>query len=50
MNLRKLGGLAALAFAAFYAITNPHDAAAFVHTIASGIGSFASALAAGGNR
>ncbi len=48
MNLRKLAGLAALAFAGFYAVTNPHDAAAVVHTIASGLGSFATALAHGG--
>ena len=50
MNLRRLGGLALVAFAVFYAITNPGDAADFVHTIASGIGSFATALAHGGNR
>lgn len=49
MNMRKLAGLALLAFAAFYAITNPTDAADFIRTIASGIGSFASALAEGGN-
>jgi hypothetical protein len=49
MNLRKLGGLALVAFALFYAITNPGDAAEFVHTIATGIGSFATALANGGN-
>ncbi len=49
MNLRKLTGLAVLAFAVFYAITNPTDAAHAIHTIASGIGSFASALAEGGN-
>ena len=49
MNLRKLAGLALVAFAVFYAITNPYTAAGFVHTIASGIGSFATALA-GGNR
>jgi hypothetical protein len=49
MNLRKVGALAALAFALFYAITNPGDAASFVHTVASGIGSFATALANGGN-
>ncbi len=49
MNLRKLGGLAVVAFAVFYAITNPHDAADAIRTIASGIGSFASALAEGGN-
>lgn len=48
MNLRKAAGLALLAFAAFYAITNPHDAADAIHTIASGIGSFATALANGG--
>ena len=47
MNLRKLGGLAVIAFAIFYAITNPANAASFVHTIASGLGSFASALAHG---
>ena len=49
MNLRKLGGLAVIAFGVFYAITNPGDAASFVHTIASGIGSFATTLASGGN-
>ena len=48
MHLRKLGGLALAAFAVFYAITNPHDAASFVHTIATGLGSFATALAHGG--
>lgn len=47
MNLRKVAGLAVLAFAVFYAITNPYDAADAIHTIASGIGSFASALATG---
>jgi hypothetical protein len=50
MNLRKLGGLAALAFVLFYAITNPHTAADTVRTIASGLGTFASALATGDNR
>ena len=49
MNLRKLGGAAVIAFAAFYAITHPGDAADVVHTIASGIGSFATALANGGH-
>ena len=47
MNLRKLGGLAVLALTAYYAITNPHDAANAVRTIASGIFSFASALVHG---
>ncbi len=50
MNLRKFAGLAALAFAVYYAITNPHDAASAIHTVASGIGSFASALASGGSK
>lgn len=50
MNLRKVAGLAVVAFAVFYAITNPGDAAGLVHTIASGIGSFATALANGGTR
>jgi hypothetical protein len=49
MQLRKLGGLALVAFVVFYAITNPHDAASFVHTVATGLGSFATALAHGGN-
>jgi hypothetical protein len=49
MNLRKLAGLAVFAFAVFYAITNPHAAAHAIHTIASGLGLFASALAHGGN-
>jgi hypothetical protein len=49
MNMRKLAGAAVLAFALFYAITHPHTAASLVQTIASGIGSFATALASGGN-
>jgi hypothetical protein len=49
MNLRKLAGLAVVAFAVFYAITNPHEAARAIHTIAAGLGTFASALAHGGN-
>jgi hypothetical protein len=44
MNLRKLGGLAVLALVAFYAISNPHDAADLVRTVASGVAAFASAL------
>ena len=48
MNLRKLAGFALVAFTAFYAITNPSNAAGFVHSIASGIGAFATALAHGG--
>ena len=47
MQLRKLAGLAVMAFAVFYAITNPHTAAHAIHAIASGIGAFASALATG---
>lgn len=46
---RKLAGLAAVAFALFYAVTNPSDAADVIHTIASGVGAFATALANGGN-
>jgi hypothetical protein len=49
MNLRKLGGLAVFAFVLFFAITNPHTAAHAVRTIASGFGTFASALSTGGN-
>jgi hypothetical protein len=49
MAARKIAGAAVVAFALFYAITNPHTAADFVQTIASGIGSFAAALASGGN-
>ncbi|GGQ67120.1 hypothetical protein [Couchioplanes azureus] len=44
MNLRKLGGLAALALVLFYAISNPQDSADFVRDVASGVGAFASAL------
>jgi len=47
MNLRKGAGFALAAFAVFYAITNPGNAADFVHTIAAGIASFATALAGG---
>jgi hypothetical protein len=47
MNLRKLAGLAVAAFAVFYAITNPTDAADAIHTVVSGVGAFASALAGG---
>ena len=49
MNLRKLAGLTVLAFAVFYAITNPSEAADAVRSIVSGVGSFASALAGGTN-
>ena len=49
MAARKLAGAALVAFALFYAITNPNTAADFVHTVASGIASFATALASGGN-
>lgn len=47
--LRKALGWVVLAFVLFYAVTNPTDSADFVRSIASGIGSFASALAGGGN-
>ena len=49
MNVRKLGGLAVVAFVLFFAITNPHTAADAVRTVASGLGTFAFALATGGN-
>jgi hypothetical protein len=48
--LRKTLGYVVLAFVLFYAVTNPTDSADFVRSIASGIGSFASALAGGGSR
>jgi hypothetical protein len=46
--LRKALGWVVLAFLLFYAVTNP--TADFVRTVASGIGSFASALAKGSHR
>ncbi|WP_169739451.1 hypothetical protein [Actinoplanes friuliensis] len=49
MNARKVLGLAVAAFAVFYAITNPHEAAEAVRTAVAGIRTFASALASGGN-
>ncbi|RZU48858.1 hypothetical protein EV385_0587 [Krasilnikovia cinnamomea] len=49
MNARKLLGGALVAFGLFFAITNPGHAADIVHTIASGISAFASALASGGH-
>ena len=49
MNLRKLAGLAVLAFAVFYAISNPIDTAGAIRNLASAIGAFASALASGGH-
>jgi hypothetical protein len=48
--LRKALGWVVLAFLLFYAVTNPTDSADFVRTVASGIGSFASALAKGSHR
>ncbi|MEH1125033.1 hypothetical protein [Micromonospora sp. CPCC 206061] len=48
--IRKLAGWAVLAFALFYAITNPTDTADFVRTVASGLAQFASALAGGGTQ
>jgi hypothetical protein len=50
MNLRKLGIGVLVAFALFYAITNPLDAAGIVHTTWSGVVSFFTALADGGRR
>ena len=47
MHLRKLAGLAVVAFAVFYAITNPHQTAHAIHTIASGLATLATALATG---
>lgn len=44
---RKLAAGAAVAFAAFYAVTHPYDAASFIHTVMSGIGTCATALADG---
>ncbi|MDT4994994.1 MAG: hypothetical protein QOH97_4886 [Actinoplanes sp.] len=49
MQLRKLLIPVLAVFAAYYAITNPTRAADFIHTIAAGIASFASALASGGH-
>jgi hypothetical protein len=49
MHLRKLLVPVLAVFAAYYAITNPTDAADFIHTIATGIASFASALVSGGH-
>jgi hypothetical protein len=48
--LRKALGWVVLAFVLFYAVTNPIDSADFVRSVASGVGSFASALAGGGSR
>ena len=47
---RKILGYLVLAFVLFYAITNPHAAADVARSIASGVGTFASALASGGGR
>jgi hypothetical protein len=46
--LRKLLGWVVLLFVLYYAVTNPHTAAGFVHTLAAGIATFAAALAGGG--
>jgi hypothetical protein len=45
--MRKLAGWAVLAFALFYAVTNPTETAAMVCTVLSGLAEFASALAGG---
>lgn len=46
--IRKLAGWGVLAFALFYAVTNPTETAGLVRTVASGLAQFASALAGGG--
>ena len=48
MNARKLLSGALLALLAYYAVTNPTDAAATVRTILSGISQFAAAVTGGG--
>lgn len=48
MMWRKVLAAIVIAFAVFYAITNPLDAASFIRTIASGIGVFATAVVTGG--
>jgi hypothetical protein len=45
---RKILGYLVIAFVAFYAITNPTESADAVRSLATGIGTFASALAGGG--
>jgi hypothetical protein len=45
--MRKICAWSALAFTAFYAITNPSHTAGLVRWAASGVGAFASALAGG---
>lgn len=49
MNLRKLDGLAVVAFLIFFALTNPSDAADVIRDAATGVGAFFSALAHGGS-
>jgi hypothetical protein len=49
MNLRKLGGLAVVAFLIFFALTNPTEAAGVIRHVANGVGAFFSALATGGH-
>ena len=48
MNARKLFSGALLALLAYYAVTNPNDAAALVRTVLTGIGQFAAAVTGGG--
>ncbi len=43
--MRKILAWTALAFLAFYAITNPGHSASLIRSMASGMGAFASALA-----
>jgi hypothetical protein len=46
--MRKLAGWALLAFALFYAISNPTETATILRGVASGLADFATALAGGG--
>jgi hypothetical protein len=47
MMSRKIGGFVVAGFAAYFAITNPTEAAGIVRTIAGGIAAFASAVVGG---
>ena len=45
--MRKLAGWALLAFALFYAVSNPTETAALVRGVVSGLADLATALAGG---